>query len=112
MPRGRKKPVDVDQELPRPALTTEGRENQMIALAIRLAERQLIDGTASAQVITHYLKLATSKEKLEREKLENENMLLRAKTIALESEQHREELYANALKAMKRYSGGLDEEDL
>ena len=87
------------------ARSPEARENQMIALAVDLAEKQLIEGTASAQVITHYLKLGTLKEQLEREKLEKENELLQAKTQAIQSAQRVEELYANALKAMRSYSG-------
>lgn len=89
----------------KPALTPEARENQMISYAVDLAEKQLIEGTASSQVITHYLKLGSLREKLEREKLEEENKLLRAKTEALQSAQHIEELYADAIKAMKSYSG-------
>lgn len=88
-----------------PALTPEARENQLIALAVDLAEKQLIEGTASAQVITHYLKLGSTREKLEKEKLEKENELLNAKREALESAKRVEELYANALQAMKSYSG-------
>lgn len=95
----------------RPALTPEARENQMIALAVDLAEKQLIEGTASSQVITHYLKLATTREKLEKEKLEKENELLRAKTEAIESAKRVEELYANALKAMRSYRGEPDKDD-
>lgn len=97
----------------KPALSPEARENQMISLAVDLAERQLIEGTASSQVITHYLKLGTMKEQLEREKLEKENELLRAKTEALQSAQHIEELYADAIKAMRSYSGeeNYDEDD-
>ena len=67
----------------RPALTPEAREKQLIALAVDLAEKQLIEGTASAQVISHFLKLGSSKETLEKEKLEEENKLLRARTKAL-----------------------------
>ena len=89
----------------RPALTPEARENQLISLAIDLAEKQLMEGTASAQVITHYLKLGTTTAKLEKEKLSRENELLQAKTKALESAERVEELYANALNAMKIYSG-------
>ena len=89
----------------RPALTPEGRENQMISLAVDLAEKQLIEGTASSQVITHYLKLGSTKERLEKEKLEEENKLLKARTKALQSSDRVEELYKNAIEAMKRYSG-------
>ena len=88
-----------------PALTPEGRENQLISLAIDLAEKQLSEGTASSQVITHYLKLGSTKERLEKEKLEKENELLKAKTESIQSAKRVEELYREALNAMKRYSG-------
>ena len=96
----------------RPALNPEARESQLISLAVDLAEQQLLDGTASSQVITHFLKLGTSMAKLEKEKLEKENALLRAKAEAIESQKHSEELYANALAAMKRYSGHRDDDDV
>lgn len=92
----------------RPAMTPDARENQMINLAVDLAEKQLEEGTASSQVITHFLKLGSSKERLEREKLEEENKLLRAKTENLQSQKRVEELYAEALAAMRRYSGQGD----
>lgn len=96
----------------RPAMTPDARENQMINLAVDLAERQLEEGTASSQVITHFLKLGSSKERLEREKLEEENKLLRAKTESLQSQKRVEELYAEALSAMRRYNGqGEPDED-
>ena len=95
----------------RPAITPEARENQMIALAVDLAEKQLMEGTASSQVITHFLKLGTTKAELEREKLANENKLLQAKTEAIESAKKVEELYANAISAMKIYSGQGDQNE-
>lgn len=95
----------------RPALTPEARENQMISLAVDLAEKQLQEGTASSQVIAHYLKLGTTKAKLEKEKLERENELLRAKTESIQSSQRIEELYESAIKAMQRYGGHGDYED-
>lgn len=94
----------------RPALTPEARENQMIALAVDLAEQQLRDGSASSQVITHYLKLGSMREKLERERLEEENRLLKAKTKALASAEELKVVYEEALKAMKRYSGQGDDD--
>lgn len=94
-----------------PAKTVESRENQMISLAVDLAEEQLSKGTASAQVITHYLRLGTSRAKLEKQKLEAENKLLQAKTEALQSQKRVEELYANALKAMQTYNPKMDDED-
>lgn len=95
----------------RPALTPEARENQMISLAVDLAEQQLRNGTASSQVITHFLKLGTTVAQLEKEKLEQENKLLQARTEALESAKRVEELYEDAIKAMKKYSGGGDSDD-
>lgn len=92
----------------RPAETPEARENQMIALAIDLAEQQLRDGTASSQVITHFLKLGSTRDRLEQEKIRRENELLRTKKETLESAQHVEELYANAIEAMRRYTGSVD----
>ena len=95
----------------RPALNPEAREKQMIALAVDLAEQQLIDGTASSQVITHYLKLGTTRETLEKELLEREVELKKARTEALQSSKHIEELYTEAIKAMRKYNGHGDEED-
>lgn len=94
-----------------PATTPEARENQLISLAVDLAEKQLFEGTASSQVITHYLKLGSTKETLEKEKLEQENKLLRARTEALQSGKRVEELYINALNAMRDYSGGQRKEE-
>lgn len=89
----------------RPALTPEAKEAQMVSLAHDLAEQQLRDGTASSQVITHYLKLGSIREKLERERLEEENRLLKAKTKALDNAEEIKVLYEQALKAMRNYSG-------
>lgn len=95
----------------RPALSPEARENQMISLAVDLAERQLVEGTASSQVITHYLKLGSTKERIEKEILEKQKELIEAKTQTLQSAQRVEELYSNALNAMKKYSGQDDFDD-
>lgn len=89
----------------RPALTPEARENQLIYLATDLAEQQLRDGTASSQVITHYLKLGSTKERIEKEILEKQKELITAKTEALQSAKRIEELYTDAIAAMRRYSG-------
>ena len=88
-----------------PATTPEGRENQLVALAVDLAEKQLAGGTASAQVITHYLKLGSPREELERDRLRKENELLDARREALESAKRVEELYSSALDAMRAYAG-------
>ena len=95
----------------RPALTPESRENQMIALAMDRAEEHLRDGTASSQVITHFLKLGTTIARLEKEKLAKENKLLEAKTDVLESSKKSEELFEQAIKAMQKYSGHGDPDD-
>lgn len=95
----------------RPALTPEAREKQMIALAMDRAEQQLLDGTASSQVITHFLKLGSERERLERERLEEENQLLRAKTKALEDSADMKEMYERAIKAMRDYTGVNDTDE-
>ena len=93
----------------KPALTPEARENQLISLAVNLAEQQIREGTASSQVITHYLKLGSTKEKIEKEILEKQKDLIDAKTKAIQSGQRVEEIYAKALDAMRRYSGHDEE---
>ena len=96
----------------RPALTPETRENQLIAMAMDLVEQRLADGTASSQETTHFLKLGSPKARIEKEKLEREVELLRAKTEALESEKNMAEMYTRAIKAMQRYGGhGGDDEE-
>lgn len=96
----------------RPALTPEARENQLIALAVDLVEKRLIEGTASSQETTHFLKLASSKARIEKEILERQKDLITARTEALQSQKRVEELYAEAIKAMRKYSGqGNDNEN-
>lgn len=95
----------------RPAIDPDARQNQLIALAVDLAEQQLRDGTASSQVITHYLKQASVRERLENERLQEENKLLRAKTEQLKSEKRSEELIEEALKAFKNYAGQGDPDE-
>ena len=88
-----------------PATTPEGRENQMIALAMDLVEKRLLEGTATSQETTHFLKLGSTKEKLEKDILEKQKELITAKTEAIQSGKRIEELYSNALDAMRTYSG-------
>lgn len=95
----------------RPGLTPESEENQLIALATNLAKKQLLEGTASSQVITHFLKLGTTKAELEREKLILENKLTAAKTESIEKQERSDELYQKALKAFASYSGRGDPDD-
>lgn len=105
MPRNAKSVSEVPKRKVKPALTPEARENQMINLATDEAERRLRDGTASPQIIVHFLKLGSTKMELEREKLKAENKLLNAKTDVLESAQRIEELYKDAIGAFGIYSG-------
>ena len=100
-----------DKKKMRPALTPEARENQMIALAVDLVEQRLLDGTASSQETTHFLKLGSMKNRLEMEKLKEENKLLQAKTESIQSAKRIEELYTEAINAMRRYSGNGDGDD-
>ena len=95
----------------RPALTPEGREGQMIALAMDLVEQRLRDGTASSQETTHFLKLATEREHTERELAKKQLELMEAKRQQIQSQAKIEELYTNALKAMQKYSGQDEEEE-
>ena len=104
------KTSDVTEKM-RPGLTPEARENQLIYLATELAEKQLREGTASSQVITHYLKLGSTKERIEKEILEENKKLISAKTKALADAADMKELYSEAIKAMRRYSGNGDVED-
>ena len=95
----------------RPALTPEARENQMIALAMDLAEQQLRDGTASSQLITEFVKRGSTKARLEKEILAEQKELMAAKTENLKSAQRIEELYADAIKAMRNYAGHGDSDE-
>ena len=94
-----------------PALSPQSQENRMINLAVNLAEKQLLDGSAKSQVIVHYLKLGTEQAALEKERLRRENILLDAKTRSFDAVAHAEELYANAVKAFKSYGGSGGEND-
>lgn len=102
---------DQQKRRRRPATTIEARENQMIALAVDCAEEQLRNGTASSQVIVHYLKLGSTKERIEKEILLKQKELIAAKTENLQSIKRIEELYTNAMNAMRSYSGKDDSED-
>lgn len=111
MPKGKTANSSGTSRQIRPALTPEARENQMISLAVDLAEKQLREGTASSQVITHYLKLGSTKDRIEREILEKQKELIEAKTKSYQSAEEMKELYLNALEAMKRYSGHGESDD-
>lgn len=102
MPKTRRRP---------PARTPEEEENYMISIAVKETEKRILDGTAPAQLLVHYLKLATVKEQLEKEKMEKEIELLRAKTEAIESEKNISEMYQNAIKAFGIYTGATSAEE-
>lgn len=95
----------------KPATTPENREDQLVSQAIDLAERQIQEGTASSQVITHFLKLGSTREQLEQQRLEHENELTRVKIEAIESQKRVEELYMEALSAMRSYAGDIPKSD-
>lgn len=101
--------INVDKKSKsRPASTPEEREQEIVSLAYDLAEKQIREGTASAQVLTHFLKRGTIEAELELEKLKKENALLEAKKSAIESAQRSEELFTEAIEAMKKYRGNSD----
>lgn len=106
----KRKPTSGTTRKSRPALTPEARENRLIAKAYDLVEQRLDDGTATSQETTHFLKLGSAKAKLELEKLKKETDLLVSKKEALDSAKRMEELYADALNAMKRYGGHYNED--
>ena len=103
----RRRDTEAKDNRRKPATTPEGRENQMVSAAIDLAEKQIRSGTASSQVITHFLKLGSTRERLEQQRLEHENELTRVKIEALEGQKRVEELYLEALSAMRSYAGDL-----
>lgn len=96
--------------LRRPPISPDIRENQLISLAIDLAEKQLREGTASSQVITHYLKLGSSRERLEKEIMEKQAALMTAKKENLEAVKEYKQLYQDAVQAMRHYSGDFSDE--
>ena len=103
-------PTEKPTSLP-PAMTVEGRENQLISAAYALAERRILEGTASSQELTYFLKLGSSRTALENDKLREENKLLRAKTEALQAQVSNEALMEKALKAFRSYRGEEESEE-
>jgi hypothetical protein len=91
-------------------MNPEDREDQLIAMAIGLAEKQILEGTASSQVLTHFLKLGSTRERLEKERLQQENALLKAKTAAIEADKDKEIIYQRAIDAMRSYRGETPQE--
>lgn len=94
-----------------PAKDPIQRENQLINLAVNLAEKQLRDGSATSQVITHFLKLATVREQIEHDHLLADLELKKAKIKYMSDQTTGKELYEKALKAFRSYSGSRSGED-
>ncbi len=101
----RRKGEEAPTNQRRRATTPEARENEMVGLALDLAEKQIREGSASSQVITHFLKAGSMREQLEQERISHENELLQVKKEAIESQKRVEEMYSEALNAMRNYSG-------
>src|SRR3954454_5357876 len=105
----RRKSQEVSKRRRRPATSSEFREQELASAAYDLAENQILSGTASSQVITHFLKMGSTRERLEQQRIEHENQLLEVKRDQIQSQQRIEELYIDAIKAMRSY-GGSDEQ--
>lgn len=103
----RRRTSEPDTKRRKHATTPEGRESQLVSDAMDLAEAQIRNGTASSQVVTHFLKLGSSRERLEQQRLESESELTRVKIEHVQSQKRVEELYTDALAAMRSYSGDL-----
>lgn len=97
--------LSSDKPIPPPAKTLEGRESQLVSAAFDLVERRIHAGTASAQETVHFLKLGSVTHQLEKDKLRQENEVLRARVKDMESRKSQDELYSKALAAFKGYSG-------
>lgn len=110
---GRKKQPEFSNDLPQMPVfeSEEALENAMISQATRLAWQQLCDGTASSQVITHYLKLGSTKERIEQDILRKQAKLIDAKTESIKDQKKSEKLYQDALNAFRTYSGQRQEVD-
>lgn len=106
----RSRPEPLMKNPGRPARTPEAQENQLISAAIDLAAEQIRSGTASSQVLTHFLKLGSSRERLEQERITQENALLAARREAIAGQARQEELFAEAIKAMRSYQGAPSED--
>ena len=95
----------------KPAASPEAMESRCIMLAYDLAEQQLREGTASSQTLNHFLDLGSSRSELKREKLENENTLLRARADEIFNQENASEKYAEVIAAVTKYRGLSEEEE-
>lgn len=107
----RRRRSEASESRRKPAKTPEARELEMVSLAYDLAEDQIRNGTASSQVLTQFLKLGSSREQLEQERLRHENELTKVKIEAIESQARMEELYGEAIRAMRSYAGDIPAEE-
>jgi len=89
-----------------PAVTPEQRNNQLVSMSFDAAEKMIMDGKATSQLLVHFLKQQTARDNLELAKLEKENMLLEARTSQISAGEDVRELYQNAIAAMTEYKGG------
>lgn len=89
----------------RPATTIEGRENQLVSMAMDLAEQRIRNGTATSQELSHFLKLGSTREKLEQERLRQENLLTEAKIRSQANDADTKELLERAMAAFSTYRG-------
>ena len=94
-----------------PAKTPGEREQQLTELAMNLVEQRLVDGTASSAETVHFLKVASTRERLEQAKLEHETQMLQAKTKAIGSMEDTKKLMDSALRAFRSYQGMEDDGD-
>lgn len=108
----KKEPTPLKGRKRRPATTPENRENQLISLSYDLVEQRLLDGTASPSETVHFLRLGSTKERIEKEILERQKELITAKTESLQSSKKSEEFYERVIEAMKLYGGYSGDEDL
>lgn len=104
----KKKSRKTTEKKSKPASSPEAREKQLTRLAVDLAEKQLRDGTASPSIINHYLKIASSRESLERDILEKQAKMIEAKAQNITRDREVEELTKSAIEAMRSYTSSSD----
>lgn len=100
----------MDKQNPNPSVTDEEQENKLIALSYRQAEQQLIEGTASSQIVTHFLKLGTRKADLELEQAKLQNRLLEEKILSEQSSIEINKMFTQVMEALKVYNGDPEAE--
>lgn len=105
MPKLKSTPSEQSERI-RPSITDEAMESKLIALAYNEVERRILDHTATSQELVHFLRLGSSKERIEKEILERQKDMIEAKTELMRATKNTEELYENAIRAMQIYGGG------